>query len=590
MKRLLSLLLVIAMLFGICTVFTACDSTSVSDEDEDEDDDDKKKDDKDEDEEEDEDVEPTYVLNGLKIVLPEDFEVDPDNIYEDEDTASATFIGRDYTVQVSCGLMTGEIAGMDAKEMQDYVLDQMDPDDEDSDVSECDTGTKNKTPYISVINGDETMAMAMSFYVDDDYLWMVRISSNEDSEDYSVDEMVELITGWKYKAPNFDEEEEEATQPGTVPPENSEINDTVIYDKNGITITVVGAETSYSYYTFNLEVQNNSGTDVYLGADHCVINGISTVYNSFYGEAEDGETAEATLTFYLERLEEQNIDRIGDVEFYLYIYNSSYDYIDEGTRVSIQTEDYGYVHNMSDNGQLLFNEAGIRIGILEMVVNGEYDSYMKLYVENNTSEPLKVNLENIIINGWVLPYASGYCTVMPGTYTVDNVDLGDVLDLGITSASQIENIMYNLDAYNSQTYATYYEQAFLFMPFGDEDYVQDVDVSGTVVYDSNGICVMVCGVEEGSAYVDYYLYIHNGTSIPVQIALEDAIINGIQTYDSTYSFMAPGTHAFEKLSLWFKDEANFNSLSDLESVLLNLDVRDSEYYQIFEDTIVLVEK
>ena len=42
MKRLLSLLLVIAMLFGVCTVFTACDSTSVSDED---DDDDKKKDD-----------------------------------------------------------------------------------------------------------------------------------------------------------------------------------------------------------------------------------------------------------------------------------------------------------------------------------------------------------------------------------------------------------------------------------------------------------------------------------------------------------------------------------------------------------------
>ena len=590
MKRLLSLLLVIAMLFGICAVFTACDSSSVSDEDEDEDDDDKKKDDKDEDEEEDEDVEPTYVLNGLKIVLPEDFEVDPDNIYEDEDNASATFVGRDYTVQVSCGLMTGEIAGMDAKEMQDYVLDQMDPDDEDSDVSECDTGTKNKTPYISVINADETMAMAMAFYVDDDYLWMVRISSNEDSEDYSMDEMVELITGWKYKAPNFDEEEEEATQPGTVPPENSEINDTVIYDKNGITVTVVGAETSHSYYTFNLEVENNSGTDVYLGADHCVINGISTVYGSFYGEAEDGETAEATLSFYLDRLEEQNIDRIGDVEFNLYIYNSSYDYIDNGTRVGIHTKDSGYVHNMSDDGQLLFNQAGIRIGILEMVINGEYDSYMKLCVENNTSEPLKVNLENITINGWVLPYASGYCTVMPGTYTVDTVDLGDVLDLGITSASQIENIMYNLDAYNSQTYETYYEQAFLFMPFGDEDYVQDVEFEGTVLYDANGICVMVIGVEEGSAYVDYYLYIHNGTSIPVQIALENAIINGIQTYDGTYSFMAPGTHAFEKLALWFEDEANFNSLSDLESVLLNLDVRDSEYYQIFEDTVVLVEK
>ena len=60
MKRLLSLLLVIAMLFGVCTVFTACDSTSVSDKDEDEDD--KKKDDKD-DNEENEDDEGMYEIN-----------------------------------------------------------------------------------------------------------------------------------------------------------------------------------------------------------------------------------------------------------------------------------------------------------------------------------------------------------------------------------------------------------------------------------------------------------------------------------------------------------------------------------------------
>ena len=72
MKRLLSLLLVIAMLFSVCTVFTACDSTSVSDED---DDDDKKKDDKEE------EVEPTLVFKGLKIVLPEEYELEDKNEY-----------------------------------------------------------------------------------------------------------------------------------------------------------------------------------------------------------------------------------------------------------------------------------------------------------------------------------------------------------------------------------------------------------------------------------------------------------------------------------------------------------------------------
>ena len=36
MKRLLSLLLVVAMLFGVCTVFTACDGSSASSEKEEE--------------------------------------------------------------------------------------------------------------------------------------------------------------------------------------------------------------------------------------------------------------------------------------------------------------------------------------------------------------------------------------------------------------------------------------------------------------------------------------------------------------------------------------------------------------------------
>ena len=60
MKKLLALLLVLAMVFSVMTVFTACEdsssSSSKSDKDDDDDDDDKKKDDKDdEDEDEDED-------------------------------------------------------------------------------------------------------------------------------------------------------------------------------------------------------------------------------------------------------------------------------------------------------------------------------------------------------------------------------------------------------------------------------------------------------------------------------------------------------------------------------------------------------
>ena len=406
--------------------------------------------------------------------------------------------------------------------------------------------------------------------------------------------MIDLITGWKCSKPDFsdngnEDEDDDDKQNATRPPEgNTDISKTVIYDKNGITVTVVGVESSYSYYVFNLEVENNSGTDVYLGADHCVINGISTVYCSFYGEAADGETAEATLEFSYSRLEDLNIDRIGDVEFDLCVYDTSYDYIDEGTRVSIQTEDSGYVHDMDDSGQLLFNEAGIRILIMDMYVGDEYDSYMKLYVENNTSESLRLNLENITINGWVLPNATGHCTVMPGTHTVENVDIGEVLDIGITSASQIGNILYNLEAYNSKTYETYYEYEFLFMSLGDEDCVQDVDVSGFIVYDNNGIEIRVLGTEEGNSYVTYQLYVRNTNNQALHISLEDAVVNGVSSYDSEYFYMAPNTQAIGSLALWFNSEAGFNSLADLESVVVSLDVSDVDYRTLWDGNVILL--
>ena len=193
--------------------------------DKDDDDDDKKKDD-DEDEDEDDDVEPTLVLKGLKIVLPEDFELENQDEFEGDGSAYAVFTGICYGVSISCGPLSGDTEGMDAEELRDYMLEQMDPENEEAEVGEYDTGSKNKTPYLYAIKDDETMALAMAFYVDDDYAWQVRIMSNEDSEDFSVKEMTGLITGWKYKAPSAEDNEDEGSDeddpeyPTQAPPED----------------------------------------------------------------------------------------------------------------------------------------------------------------------------------------------------------------------------------------------------------------------------------------------------------------------------------------------------------------------------------
>ena len=113
MKRLLSLLLVIAMLLGVCTVFTACSDTGSS-----QDDDDKKKDDKEE------EVEPTLVFKGLKIVLPEEYELEDKNEYG-ENSGYVRFTNDDYMVDIQCGPMEYELEGMDAEEYREKREDSL---------------------------------------------------------------------------------------------------------------------------------------------------------------------------------------------------------------------------------------------------------------------------------------------------------------------------------------------------------------------------------------------------------------------------------------------------------------------------------
>lgn len=591
MKRLLSLLLVIAMLFSVCTVFTACDSSSsVSDEDEDEDD--KKKEDKDDEDEED-DVEPTLVLNGLKIVLPEDFELVNKNI--NDETANAEFTNDCYTVYISCGPMEDEIEGMDAEEMRDYILDQMDLEDSDSDVGEYDSGTKNKTPYIYAIKDDKTMAMAMSFYADGDYAWTVRVLSNEDSEDYSAEEMIDLITGWKCKEPNLNEEEEEnepteGSQSNTVPTEPSGSQPTengVLYDSNGVRVSVKEVRTTLSYIIFDLILENNSDQGVQISGDGYIINGISTVYASLHAEANAGETVEGGIYFYLDDLASLNAETIGELEFLLSVYDANYNYIDEHVPVSYQTGDYGYVHTVNDSGDLLFDGDGIRIVAQGMDVTPNTSATLKLYLENHSQEPLTVNLENIVINGWLLPSDSGYCTLMPGTNTLEYVDISEVCELGITSAEEIQNIYYSLNTYNSFTYEAYCEYHNLEYCPGDPSFIQEVPVNGRVVYEDNTLLLMLVEQEDHESCLQFSFYIQSKVSDPFTISVDDVFVNDDEVFSSMYATMPGYTQCLNTLILWYDESIGFEEPGDLASFTFTLKVRDSDYHDLVLETIYL---
>lgn len=583
MKRLLSLLLVIAMLFSVCTVFTACDSTSVSDKD---DDDDKKKEDKED------EVEPTLVFKGLSIVLPEEYELDDKNEYGDN-SGYVLFTNDDYMVDIQCGPMEGDLEGMSAKEYRDYYLEMMTP--EDNNVGEYDVGKKNGTPYLYAIKDDNTAVAVIAFYVDGDYGWLAGVLFNGDPEDCDLDDMIKLVTGWKCKEPNPNEEDEEnegnegeniVPQPpiAETNPVAEEVAGQVIYDNMGIVVKWVDMDDDSYYTSLRLYVENNSGYNIELYGKDFVLNYTATFPADLFCFLGDGESS-----FYEIHLSESELalfgaEMVGSLDFTIEVINSSdYQILDEGTQVSIKTEYDGYYNDIYSAGFVLFDENHVRVIVHEIQMDGLYDSFLWLYIENYSNQTVNVNIDDFYSMGWFLADASVYECVLPGTYTIAGVDLSELYNLGIEYPYQMENITGNVYCIDEE-YNTLSSGEISYCP-GDPDAFYNYEISGTTLYSGEGLEVVLTDIAETEYYVELTVYFYNSWDSTIRINLDSAKINGHDTDSGMGIALNPYTQHMGALYLWYDENCDFTCLEDLTSLFLDLEAHDNGYYELVHQQI-----
>lgn len=580
MKRLLSLLLVIAMLFGVCAMFTACDDTGVSDEEEEG----KKKDD------DEEEVEPTLIFNGLKVVLPADFETDD---YE-EGSDYVELENETYGVTIMGDLLTGEMESLSAKELRDYYAEILNLNGEDNGVGEFDSGKKNGTPYLYAVNEDGTNALVMAFYVDDNYGWLAQIRPlNTDEEaEFNIDDMIQLITGWKCKAPDLEEEEEDegdegedVPQPPTAAtnPEAEEVAGEVIYDNMGVVVKWCGMDNDGYYTRIQLHVENNSGYAIELQGKDFILNYSASFPANLFCFLGDGESAYCSIDLINYEMEQFGAEVVGALDFTLQI-NNAYEYqtIDEA-QVSIRTQHDGYYNDFYAAGALLFDEGHVRVIVHEIQLDGIYESYLWLYIENLSDQTVMVGLDNFYSMGWFLADASAYKGVLPGTYTIVGVDLSELYNLGIEYPYQIENITGNVYCMDEE-YNTLANSEFSYC-VGDPNAVYNYDVTGTTLYSGEGLEVILTDIAETEFGVELTVYFYNSWDSTIRISLGSAKINGHDTDSGMGIPLDPYTQHMGTLYLWYDDYYEFNSLSDLTSLFLDLEAHDNGYYQLVHQQV-----
>ena len=466
MKRLLSLLLVLAMLFSVCTVFTACDSTSVSDKDEDEDD--KKKDDKGDNEEneddedgdsEDEDDQPdekpaekaklVLILKGLSVFLPDSFW--KDSGYVDGEYSSAIFINDRYTIYITSGPLSSMYGATDAEGVRDYYVAQLDPDTEGMNY-----GIKNDTPYLCLSNANRNSAMAWAYYVDRDYSWNVQISTNDDCKAFSAEEMINLVTGWTHQDPDTIDN----TYPTyiTVP----DLTGVSLADANKYTdfLTEEGPWVYSDEYEKGEIISQSPEANTLIEKWSAVTVTVSmgpaprvTMENFATG----GYTLDVAQAWLKQNgftdvtvLEEESEGPAGYV-----LYQS----VTPGESVSILTPIVLHVSVAKDLGPLPEDAQLRQIYTSEQFslswytyTEDEHNVIFRLYAVNNYRETVEINLENPLVNGD--RRFEGFCAKIPGnTSRIYEMYVGYVKYIGFTSFEDLFSLEYQLRLVDVERYS-----------------------------------------------------------------------------------------------------------------------------------------
>ena len=200
------------------------------------------------------------------------------------------------------------------------------------------------------------------------------------------------------------------------------VEDAVLFDEDGITITAKGLEQGSRSTDLKLVIENNTDTTFTVQCRNVSVNGYM-VDALMSTEVAAGKKAIDTMMLYTSSLETCGIETIADIELSFHVFASDgWDTIVDTPQIQIQTSAYdGYVYEFDDTGEVLFEGEGITI-----VLKGldEEASFMGpgvvFYIQNDSEHDITVQVRNESVNGFMVP-GSMSCDIMAGKRAIDDV-------------------------------------------------------------------------------------------------------------------------------------------------------------------------
>lgn len=244
----------------------------------------------------------------------------------------------------------------------------------------------------------------------------------------------------------------ETTAP-TKPKSDVTLENQVIYDKEGVRITVTGMEEdAWTGTKIWMMLENNTDRNLLLTGDVFVVNGI-TVQAYLYAEVAAGMKANDSLELFTDVLDMAGIEKIATVQGYDTRLVDS-DSLDTVAKIPLSLETSvaeTHTQEIDDSGEEVFSKDGVTV-IARVISEEFYGQAVHLLVKNETGKDIIVEAENISVNGFTVD-AWLYDTVCKDTVRFSELDLfaSGLQDNGIET---VENVTFTLRFLDDTTYET----------------------------------------------------------------------------------------------------------------------------------------
>lgn len=242
-----------------------------------------------------------------------------------------------------------------------------------------------------------------------------------------------------------------ATEEVTATPEPIEepsaqptLEETVLLDEGGIKVTATGL-TDYGLGgapDLKLHVENNTNGDItiqtseYAAVNGCMIRGIASI------QASAGDSADDIVMFLDDEFEEAGIETVSDIKLAVRAIDADWNEICASDFVTVKTSAYGAVETPAVDGDVLYDEGGVKVILLGTEEEEDFDfyfpTYVKLYIENNSEQDITVKTLDFKANGAVTQ-CSLNAELLAGTrqFTELRLDANSCTQNGITELKDL---------------------------------------------------------------------------------------------------------------------------------------------------------